>query len=65
MGHRDLARHQYKMGDLQGAIRSYTKSREFCTTSQHVLEMCMGVIEVRSLLGASLQLGRAEPHLLP
>ncbi|ORY82347.1 26S proteasome subunit RPN7-domain-containing protein [Leucosporidium creatinivorum] len=46
MGHRDLARHQYKMGDLQGAIRSYTKSREFCTTSQHVLEMCMGVIEV-------------------
>lgn len=55
MGHRDLARHQYKMGDLQGAIRSYTKSREFCTTSQHVLEMCMGVIEVRFAPRASLQ----------
>ncbi|BGP14216.1 hypothetical protein JCM10213_005893 [Rhodosporidiobolus nylandii] len=46
MGHRDLARFQYKVGDLQGAVRSYTKSREFCTTSQHVLEMCLGVIEV-------------------
>lgn len=47
MGHRDLARFQYRVGDLQGAVRSYTKSREFCTTSQHVLEMCLGVIEVR------------------
>lgn len=48
MGHRDLARFQYRMGDLPGAVRSYTKSREYCTTSQHVLEMCLGVIEVRS-----------------
>ncbi|GAA6022905.1 hypothetical protein JCM10207_006858 [Rhodosporidiobolus poonsookiae] len=46
MGHRDLARFQYRTGDLQGAVRSYTKSREFCTTGQHVLEMCLGVIEV-------------------
>ncbi|BGP30417.1 hypothetical protein JCM10296v2_002171 [Rhodotorula toruloides] len=46
MGHRDLARFQYRMGDLQGAVRSYTKSREYCTTSQHVLELCLGVIEV-------------------
>ncbi|GAA5952955.1 hypothetical protein JCM21900_001529 [Sporobolomyces salmonicolor] len=46
MGHRDLARFQYRIGDLQGAVRSYTKSREFCTTSQHVLEMCLGVIEI-------------------
>ncbi|KAM0754690.1 PCI-domain-containing protein [Meredithblackwellia eburnea MCA 4105] len=46
MGHRDLGRFLYRTGDLQGAIRSYTKSREFCTTSQHVLEMCLSVIEV-------------------
>ncbi|GAA6044144.1 hypothetical protein JCM8097_002795 [Rhodosporidiobolus ruineniae] len=46
MGHRDLARFQYRTGDFQGAVRSYTKSREFCTTGQHVLEMCLGVIEV-------------------
>ena len=46
MGHRDLAMFLYRTGDLQGAIRSYTKSREFCTSSQHILEMCLGVIEV-------------------
>ncbi|GJN87088.1 hypothetical protein Rhopal_000033-T1 [Rhodotorula paludigena] len=46
MGHRDLARFQYRVGDLQASVRSHTKSREFCTTSQHVLEMCLGVIEV-------------------
>ncbi|KAK4702667.1 COP9 signalosome complex subunit 1, partial [Phenoliferia sp. Uapishka_3] len=46
MGHRDLARFLYRTGDFQGAIRSYTKSREFCTTNHHVLEMCLGIIEV-------------------
>lgn len=56
MGHRDLARFLYRCGDLQGAIRSYTKSREFCTTSQHVLEMCLGVIEVR-LVSRSAEVG--------
>lgn len=44
------------MGDLQGAIRSYTRSREFCTTPQHILEMCVGVIEVSS---------RIELHPVP
>ncbi|POY75809.1 hypothetical protein BMF94_1122 [Rhodotorula taiwanensis] len=46
MGHRDLARFQYRVGDLQAAIRSYTKSREYGSTSQHMLEMSLGVIEV-------------------
>ncbi|GAA5879508.1 hypothetical protein JCM16303_003229 [Sporobolomyces ruberrimus] len=46
MGYRDLARFQYRCGELQDAVRSYTKSREYCTTSQHVLDMCMGVIEI-------------------
>jgi len=49
MGYRDLARFQYRCGELQDAVRSYTKSREYCTTSQHVLDMCMGVIEVSHL----------------
>ncbi len=46
MGHRDLAVFLERKGDLAGAISSYTKSREFCTTSQQVLEMCLGVIGV-------------------
>lgn len=46
MAHRDLARFLFKTGDMAGAIKSHTKSREFCTSSQNVLEMCMGAIEV-------------------
>jgi hypothetical protein len=46
MGYRDLAVFQHKCGDLQGAFRSWVKSREYCVVSQHVLEMCLGVIEV-------------------
>lgn len=50
MAHRDLAAHFRCTGAYEGALRHYTKSREFCTTSQHVLEMCMSVLEVRPLL---------------
>lgn len=49
MGHRDLAKFHQRTGDLQAAMRSYVKSREFCSTSQHVLEMCLGVIEVNTV----------------
>merc|ERR1712093_963713 len=45
MGYRDLGDFQRKSGDLQGAVRSYTKSRDYCTTSQHVLDMCVSVID--------------------
>lgn len=48
MGYRDLGEHQHRTGDLPAAIRSYTKCRDFCTTSGHVLEMCQAVIEVRA-----------------
>ncbi|GAA5913578.1 hypothetical protein JCM6882_001691 [Rhodosporidiobolus microsporus] len=46
MGHRDLALHQALTGDLQSSVRSFSKSREYCTTSSHVLDMCLGVIAV-------------------
>lgn len=46
MGYRDLAAHQQRTGDLAGAIRCLTKSRDYCTTSNHVLEMCHQIIRV-------------------
>lgn len=46
MGYRDLGDFQRKSGDLQGAVRSYTQSRDYCTTSQHVLDMCLSIIDV-------------------
>lgn len=46
MGHRDLGDFQRKSGDLPAAIRSYTKSKDYCTTSHHILDMCLCVIDV-------------------
>ena len=47
MAHRDLAEYYRAVGDPQSALKHYAKLREFCTTSQHVLDMCLAVLEVR------------------
>ncbi|KAI8989078.1 G protein pathway suppressor 1 [Trametes punicea] len=46
MAHRDLGDFYRSIGEHNSALKHYTKSREFCTTSQHVLDMCMSVIEL-------------------
>jgi COP9 signalosome complex subunit 1 len=46
MGLNDLADHYYETGDLQNALKYYTKSREYCTTSSHIMEMYQNVIKV-------------------
>lgn len=56
MGHRELGDFYRSVGEHSTALKHYTKSREFCTTSQHVLEMCLSVLEVRVYLrGVALQ----------
>lgn len=47
MAHRDLGEHYRATGDFASALKHLTKSREFCSTSQHVLDMCLSVLEVR------------------
>ncbi|KAG1730270.1 26S proteasome subunit RPN7-domain-containing protein [Suillus paluster] len=46
MGHRDLGDFYRATGDYTQALKHYTKSREFCSTSQHVLDMCLSVLEL-------------------
>ncbi|KAF7329678.1 PCI domain-containing protein [Mycena kentingensis (nom. inval.)] len=46
MSHRDLGDFYRSVGEYPTALKHYTKSREFCTTSQHVLEMCLSVLEL-------------------
>ncbi|KZV95984.1 PCI-domain-containing protein [Exidia glandulosa HHB12029] len=46
MAHRDLGDFYRMTSDNSNALKHYTKSREFCTTSQHVLEMCLSVLEL-------------------
>ncbi|CDR88804.1 related to COP9 signalosome complex subunit 1 [Sporisorium scitamineum] len=46
MAHRDLGDHFWDTGDYVEALKSYTKTRDYCSTTDHVIEMCMNVIEV-------------------
>lgn len=45
----DLAKLYLKCGDPQGALKSLVKTREFNSTGQQMLEMCMSIIEVSRL----------------
>jgi COP9 signalosome complex subunit 1 len=46
MAHRDLGDFFRAVGDYGTSLKHYTKSREFCTTSQHVLDMCISILEL-------------------
>ncbi|EJD01854.1 uncharacterized protein FOMMEDRAFT_87024 [Fomitiporia mediterranea MF3/22] len=46
MAHRDLGNFYRATGDDGAALKHYTKSREYCTASQHVLDMCLSVLEL-------------------
>ncbi|KAK3805875.1 MAG: 26S proteasome subunit RPN7-domain-containing protein [Benniella sp.] len=57
MGNIELGNHYYACGDLTSAHRAYSRTRDYCTTSKHVVEMCMNVIKV------SIELGNF-PHVM-
>lgn len=67
MGHRDLAEFYRSVGDYQTALKHYAKLREFCTTSQHVLDMCIAVLELlieqRNYAHIPTYVFKAEPAL--
>ena len=48
MAHRDLGQFYLSVGDYTGALKHFTKIRESCTTSQHVVDMCIAILEVGS-----------------
>ena len=46
MAHRDLGDYYSSVGDTNTSLKHYAQSREFCSTSQHVLDMCISILEV-------------------
>ncbi|KAJ3025377.1 UNVERIFIED_CONTAM: cop9 signalosome complex subunit [Siphonaria sp. JEL0065] len=46
MGHQDLGDHFYACGDLASALKLYSRTRDYCSTAKHVLDMCFNVIKV-------------------
>ena len=51
MGHNDLGDFHYERGDFNTALKCYVRTRDYCTTSKHILAMCQNVIR------ASIQMG--------
>lgn len=51
MGYNDLGDFYYAHGHLSDALKSYIRTRDYCTASKHVVQMCMNVILVSIELG--------------
>ena len=51
MGHNDLGDFHYDRGDFNTALKCYVRTRDYCTTSKHIITMCLNVIR------ASIQMG--------
>ncbi|TPX58692.1 hypothetical protein PhCBS80983_g02941 [Powellomyces hirtus] len=56
MGHNDLGDHYYNGGDLSLALKSFMRTKDYCTFPKHVLDMNLNVAQV------SLELGNF-PHV--
>lgn len=46
MGHRELGDYYWSVGDYLQSLKHYNKSREFCTTNQHVLEYSLNSLQL-------------------
>mmetsp|Transcript_2399 Transcript_2399/g.3835 ORF Transcript_2399/g.3835 Transcript_2399/m.3835 type:complete len:439 (-) Transcript_2399:52-1368(-) len=46
MGHTFLGEFFYEKGDLHAALKCYIRTRDYCTTSKHIITMCLNVIKV-------------------
>ena len=54
MGHNDLGEHHYERGDLQAAFKCFVRPRDYCTSSKHLVGMCLSVVRVSLELGSFL-----------
>ena len=46
MGHNDLGDFYHARGDLNAAFKCYVRTRDYCTTPRHVVNMCLNVVRV-------------------
>jgi len=45
-GHNEIGDHYVSCGDLIEATKSYSKARDYCTSSSHIISMCLNIIKV-------------------
>jgi len=51
MGHNDLGDFHSARGDFATALKCYVRTRDYCTTSKHIITMCLNVIRVSIHMG--------------
>lgn len=51
MGYNDLGDFHNARGDLQQAFKCFVRTRDYCTTSKHIISMCLNVVLVAINLG--------------
>lgn len=49
-GQEDLADHFLDMGDLTNALKSYCRSRDYCSNNKHITNLCLNVIKVSAFM---------------
>jgi len=49
-GHDDLGDHYLDCGDLSNALKCYSRSRDYCTSGKHMVNVCLNVIKVSAYL---------------
>lgn len=54
-GHDDLGDHYLDCGDLNNALKCYSRARDYCTSGKHIVNMCINVIKVSSNSRASMK----------
>ncbi|PKI45393.1 COP9 signalosome complex subunit 1 [Punica granatum] len=51
MGYNDFGEFYYAHGNLGDAFKSFVRTRDYCTTSKHIISMCMNAILVSIEMG--------------
>lgn len=51
MGYTDLGDHYYRCGDLTNALKSYSRTRDYCSTPKHLIDYYMNVIKISIEMG--------------
>ncbi|XP_068634506.1 COP9 signalosome complex subunit 1-like [Aristolochia californica] len=51
MGHNDFGDFYYAHGALGDAFKNYIRTRDYCTTTKHIIQMCLNVILVSIEMG--------------
>jgi len=50
-GYNELGEFFYNRGDLNAALKAFTRTRDYSTTSKHIIQFCLNVIKVAIEMG--------------